>query len=100
MKDIPGQKKIPYTYHSLVLGYPIPGFLILGYLSLFWDIPAISQKPQKISLGYPAPGHIPGLSLRYSRDIPKQVDLSQGSGFQMKIPCRQKWEFMIKCTAA
>jgi hypothetical protein len=33
-------------------------FLVLGYLR---DI----QKPQKIPLGYPALGHIPGLSLRY-----------------------------------
>jgi hypothetical protein len=40
MKDIPGQRKIPCTYHSLVLGYPTTGpgisdfgisFLVLGY---------------------------------------------------------------------
>ena len=45
----------------------------LGYLSLIWDIRGMSQKPQKIPLGYPAPGHIPGLSLRYPIDIPKQA---------------------------
>jgi hypothetical protein len=76
MKDIPGQRMIPCTYHSfIVLGYPIPGFLILGYLSL-------SQKTQRKVIpigyprGYPAPGHIPGLSLRYPIDISKQADLS------------------------
>jgi hypothetical protein len=77
MKDIPGQVKIHCTYHSLVLGYPIPGFLILGYLSFIWDITGISQKPQKIPLGYPAPGYILGLSLRYHPiDIPNQANLS------------------------
>jgi hypothetical protein len=69
IKDIPGQRKIPLTYHSLVLGYPIPGFLILGYLG-------ISQNTEKISLGYPAPSHILDLSLRYPIDIPKLADLS------------------------
>jgi hypothetical protein len=56
-KDIPGQRKIPLTqaYHLLILGYPIPGFFNLGYAR---DI----QQTSKISLGYPAPGHIPGLS--------------------------------------
>jgi hypothetical protein len=77
MKDIPGQRKILLTYHSLVLGYLIPGFLILGYLlSLFWNIPGIFQNTQKIFLEYPAPGHIPDLSRRYLIDIPKQADLS------------------------
>jgi hypothetical protein len=56
-KDIPGQRKIPYTYHLLIFGYPIPGFLILGYLFLLWDIQGISQESQKIplviSLAYP-----------------------------------------------
>jgi hypothetical protein len=69
MKDIPAQRKIPCTYHSLVLGYPIPGFLILGYLSLIWDIPGISQNFQKIPLGYPAPGHIPGPAALHLRSL-------------------------------
>jgi hypothetical protein len=29
------KERYPLTYHSLVLGYPIPGFLILGHLSGF-----------------------------------------------------------------
>jgi hypothetical protein len=63
MKDIPGQRKIPCTYHSLDLGYPIPG----------------------LPLGYPAPGHIPGLSLRHPKtsqfilgvSIPDESDYSE-----------------------
>jgi hypothetical protein len=64
------QRKIPYTYHPLVLGYPIPSFLILGYLSLFWDIPGISQKPQKIPLGLDDIQHLV-ISLAYPWYIPE-----------------------------
>jgi hypothetical protein len=41
----------------------------------FWDIPKISQKPEKISLKYLAPAHIPDLSHRYPIGIPKQANL-------------------------
>jgi hypothetical protein len=78
MKDISGQRKIPLTYHSLVLRYPIPGFLILGYLPC-WDIPGISQNTQKISLGYPATGHIPDLS-KISHRYPKTSRFILGVG--------------------
>jgi hypothetical protein len=46
-------------------------FSDIGISNLIWDIPGISQKPQKIPLGYPATGHIPGVSQRYPMDIPK-----------------------------
>jgi hypothetical protein len=46
MKRIPGQRKTPLTYHSLALGYPIPGFLILGYPR------AIPKTSKEIPLGY------------------------------------------------
>jgi hypothetical protein len=55
MKDIPGQRKIPYTYHSSVLGYPIPGFRDIPKISK--DIPGISSTCQ---WSYPWP--IPEIS--------------------------------------
>jgi hypothetical protein len=74
LKDIPGH------YHSLVLGYLIPGFLIIGYsidlqypipdsscliLRYPRDIPKTSKDSTVISLGYPAQGHISEESPRY-----------------------------------
>jgi hypothetical protein len=50
-----------YSISLLDLEYSIPEFLILGYPFGFRDI----QKPQKISLRYPAPGHISDTSLQY-----------------------------------
>jgi hypothetical protein len=59
----------------LDLGYPI-GTVQWDLFQVFWNVPGISLKPQKIPLGYQAPGHIPCLSLRYPIDIPKHADLS------------------------
>jgi hypothetical protein len=82
MTHIPGQRifEISHRTHPrfsdsgilfINLGQPIPGLLNLRY-----PRDNISQGQPGISLGYPAPGHIHGLSLRYPTDILKQAILS------------------------
>ncbi len=81
MKVIPGQRKISCTvgctYHSLVLGCPIPGILILRYLPLiwnilfqvffFWDIPKTSKDTPGISSTWSYPWPILEIYHRYPK---------------------------------
>jgi hypothetical protein len=51
--DIPGQRKIPLTYHSLVLGYPISDYR-MSFIDLVYPIPGFFKLG--ISRGYPQKG--------------------------------------------